>query len=174
MVVHDDVESSGPPTITEKKKRRSKRRASHSFVYTKNDMETSVWGALFYLVRLVFMVEDDVRGVFCRQCERAFELLAKFTHDDKIMLTQTQMNQIETAFQLVHPEIDHVFLPFVTTPTYWEKASLYLDVTFLVDFVKRYERRTLSLDMNKKKLKEVREHFRHFLNLFDDDRRVTY
>lgn len=174
MIVREDVEAVQPTIKTRKPStRRSSRRASDSFQYTANDMHHSVWSALFYLVRLVFFVQEDVHGFFCTHCVDTFNLLAAFTNDDVQVLTESQMLRIEAAFRLVHSEIDHLFLPFVKTPTYWDKAGRYLDIQFLVDFVKSYQHRTFETPMNRQQSKEMREHFRHFLNLFDEDRRLT-
>ncbi|RPF81685.1 MAG: hypothetical protein CBC65_002035 [Rhodothermaceae bacterium TMED105] len=155
MVVHnsdpgDRPEWRGEDEIFQarKKARRSKKRSSTGLPMT-NTSYVTVWQVLLYVLFCM-------NGIRPALTQHAFDELASLTGSSR-SLTEDDVVMIESLFNSLHHELSHVFLPFVTMPSFTARASQLLDIPFIVTTVTRIMTRSPPVGSSAKEIKEMLE-----------------
>lgn len=136
MIVHSDVEYDHPKWRTDAERRRekkrnrsgSRRRMSHSSKSTPHESPPNVYSTLMSVIFVVSNIRPAA-------AQHAFEVLASFTSDERRPLTEDDVIVLEDVINAMDHRIDHVFLPWVQTPSLQDRAHDYLDIPFLVSTI---------------------------------------
>lgn len=169
MVVRSNMDSMQPIT-TSSEERRSKRKSKRnrrlttSAVERVNAAEPTVQQVL---LRVLYAV-SRFRPMYA---ENATNTLLSLTTLKKKTLTQLEAFSLEESFNVLYPELDHLFMPWVTEPSLRGRAMDYLDIPFLTDTILLLERNSLA-DVRGSR-EEFKEPVTYFLKMVGQKRRLS-
>lgn len=175
MVVREDVVGQAPQTqgARERHARRkasagSRRRRSLDRISHKKDSASPT--VYQVLIHLIFAIAS-FRPMYAQD---AFDTLASLTSSRKRSVTEEESMHLEEAFNVLHHGLDHLFMPWVRTPSLRGEAVAVLDLPFLVDVVLALEREAVHLpEVTKREVQAMRRPVDKFLRLVGATRRQT-
>ena len=108
------------------------------------------------------------------QSERVWNEVASLTSSKKRALTEDEVVHLEHLFNALCSELNHIFLPWIRTPSMRGSAEDYLDVSFIVDVVDRVASKTIPSDATEKEMDEIMKPVKHLRRMLEvPKRRLT-
>jgi len=121
------------------------------------------------LISLVFALS----GFYPTYSQQALDALLSRTSSRRKNLDVSDALSLEDAFNTVHHELDHLFLPFVSTPHLKGNAWRYLDMQHLIDTVRRLKQPVVTSEIGGAERAFLLDPVERFLRLAGDSRRTT-
>jgi hypothetical protein len=92
-----------------------------------------------------------------RHAQGAFDILASFTSSQTRKLDEDSVVLLEEVFNVLHPKLDHLFLPFIHNVDIRDSAEQYLDIAHIVPIVEAAVHRQVTSNVTKRDIKELME-----------------
>jgi hypothetical protein len=164
MIVHDGSASDGSLVFVRsererhedrKRSRRSNRRLSFGDSPVKKTTGVAAKPRSIYevLLAVIFALTRNSE----RHAEGAFDVLASFTSSQTRKLDEDAVVMLEEVFNVLHPQLDHIFLPVVHNVDIRDSAEQYLDIAHIVPVVDAAVHMQVSSDLSKREIKELME-----------------
>ena len=168
MVVHSGGDSSSDESLAfvrsdrerhedRKRSRKSKRRLSSGDSPVKkttrvgaNPKTRSIYEVLLAIIfALTYHNERHAQG--------AFDVLASFTSSQNRKLDEDAVVMLEELFNVLHPRLDHIFLPFIHNVDIRDSAEQYLDIAHIVPIVESIVHAQITPELSKRDIRERME-----------------
>lgn len=108
------------------------------------------------------------------QSERVWNEVASLTSSKKRSLTEDEVVHIEHLFNALCGELNHLFLPWIRTPSMRGNAEDYLDLGFIMDVIDRVVSKTIPPDSTQKEVNELTKPVKHLRQMLKvPKRRLT-
>lgn len=168
MVVHSSDDSSSDGSLAfvrsererhedRKRSRKSKRRLSFGDSPVKktsgvgsNSKPKSIYEVL---LAVIFALTHNSE----RHAQGAFDILASFTSSQMRKLDEDAVVVLEEVFNVLHPKLDHLFLPFIHNVDIRDSAEQYLDIAHIVPIVDAAVHTQVTSNLSKREVKELME-----------------
>lgn len=168
MIVHSSDDSSSDGSLAfmrsdrerhddRKRSRKSKRRLSlgDSPVHKTLKVGATARPKSIYevLLAVIFALTHNSE----RHAQGAFDILASFTSSQTRKLDEDAVVMLEEVFNVLHPRLDHLFLPFIHNVDIRDSAEQYLDIAHIVPVVESAVHTQVSSDLSKRAIREIME-----------------
>jgi hypothetical protein len=170
MIVHSSDDSSSDGSLAfvrsererhehRKRSRKSKRRLSFGDSPVKKTTGSTAKPKSIYevLLAVIFALTHNSE----RHAQGAFDILASFTSSQTRKLDEDAVVLLEEVFNVLHPKLDHLFLPFIHNVDIRDSAEQYLDIAHIVPIVEAAVHTHVTSDVSKREIKQLMEPLRY-------------
>ncbi len=178
MIVHssDDSSSSGSLAFVRsererhedrKRSRKSKRRLSFGDSPVKKTLKVSANAQSKSIYEVLLAVIFALTHNSERHAQGAFDILASFTSSQTRKLDEDAVVMLEEVFNVLHPKLDHLFLPFVHNVDIRDPAERYLDIAHIVHAVESVVHIHVTSDLTKREVREIMEPLKYLNTILE-------
>jgi len=168
MIVHSSDDSSSDGLLTfvrsdrerhedRKRSRKSKRRLSFGDSPVKRQLKLGATAKPKSIYEVLLAVIFALTHNSERHAQGAFDILASFTSSQTRKLEEDDVVMLEEVFNVLHPRLDHLFLPFIHNVDIRDSAEQSLDIAHIVPIVESAVHTQVSSDLSKRAIKEIME-----------------
>lgn len=168
MIVHSSDDSSSDGSLAfvrsdrerhedRKRSRKSKRRLSFGDSPVKKTLRVSSSAKPKSIYEVLLAVIFALTHNSERHAQAAFDILASFTSSQTRKLDEDAVVTLEEVFNVLHPQLDHIFMPFIHNVDIRDSAEQYLDIAHIVPVVESAVHMQVTSDISKREIRELME-----------------
>tara|TARA_X000000368_G_scaffold101847_1_gene78600 strand:- start:265 stop:825 length:561 start_codon:yes stop_codon:yes gene_type:complete len=182
MVIHSSDDPSSDESLAfvrsdrerhedRKRSRKSKRRLSFGDSPVKKTLKVGATAKPKSIYEVLLAVIFALTHTSERHAQGAFDILASFTSSRTRQLDEDAVVVLEEVFNVLHPNLDHLFLPFIHNVGIRDPAEQYLDIAHIVSVVESVVHAQVSADLTKREIKELMEPLTYLHAVLERDMR---